>query len=151
MRKLILLLAVFELAGSLYGADNPFIGTWKLNLAKSKFSGVAPKEWTDVYREVEGDKLEVTAKIIMADGSSLNEKLVYPQQGGAATFLQGGGQGIYEVETLIAPSEWLGTRMKDGKQIGCMRIFVSKDRKTMHYILKITDIPLEGEAVFDRQ
>jgi len=48
MRKLILLLAVFELAGSLYGADNPFIGTWKLNLAKSNFSGSAPKERTDV-------------------------------------------------------------------------------------------------------
>jgi hypothetical protein len=101
MRKAMLLQAVFGLAGLLYGANNPFIGTWKLNLAKSKFSGSAPKEWTDVYREVEGDKLEVTAKIIMADGSSLNEKLVYPQRGGAATFLEGGGNGIYEVETLL--------------------------------------------------
>jgi len=151
MRTVMLFLAAFGLAGLLYGADNPFVGTWKLNLAKSKFSRPAPKEWTDVYREVEGDKLEVTAKTIMADGSSLNEKLVYPQRGGAATFLQGGGNGIYEVETLITPSEWLSTRMKDGKQIGCMRMVVSKDRKTMHYILKITDIPLEGEAVFDKQ
>ena len=132
-------------------AADPFVGTWKLNLAQSKFSRSAPKEWTDVYREVEGDKLEVTAKMIMADGSSLNEKFVYPQRGGAATFLQGGGSGIYEVETWITPSEWLSTRMKDGKQIGSMRMVVSKDRKTMHYTLKIMDIPLEGEAVFDKQ
>jgi hypothetical protein len=36
MRKAMLLLAVFGLAGSLWAAD-PIIGTWKLNIAKSKF------------------------------------------------------------------------------------------------------------------
>ena len=48
MHRTMLFLAVLGLAGSLYGADNPFIGTWKLNLAKSNFSGSAPKERTDV-------------------------------------------------------------------------------------------------------
>ena len=37
MRKALLLFAVLCLAGSLWAAD-PFIGTWKLNVAKSKAS-----------------------------------------------------------------------------------------------------------------
>jgi len=37
MRKTMLFLAVLGLAGSLWAAD-PFVGTWKLNLAKSKAS-----------------------------------------------------------------------------------------------------------------
>ena len=35
MRKAMLLLAVFGLMGTLWAAD-PSLGTWKLNLAKSK-------------------------------------------------------------------------------------------------------------------
>jgi len=132
-------------------ATDPFVGTWKLNRAKSKFFKGAPKEWTDIYREVADSKLEVTAKIVLPDGSSLNERLVYPRQGGAAIFLQGGGNGIYEVETMITPYEWLGTRMKDGRQIGLMRMVVSKDGETMRYIMRLTDLEVEGEAVFDRQ
>ncbi len=43
MKKAMLLLAIFGLAGSLWAAD-PFVGTWKLNLEKSKFDpGPAPR------------------------------------------------------------------------------------------------------------
>ncbi len=38
MRKAILFLCVFTLASSLWAAD-PFVGTWKLDVAKSKASG----------------------------------------------------------------------------------------------------------------
>ena len=44
MRKLLVLLCALGLAGALYATD-PFSGTWKLNLAKSKYEpGPAPKE-----------------------------------------------------------------------------------------------------------
>ena len=55
MRKVMLFLIVFALAGSLWAAD-PIIGTWKLNISKSKFrSGqqVTAKARTDVYREID--------------------------------------------------------------------------------------------------
>jgi len=62
MKKVMLLVAVFGLVGSLWAAD-PLIGTWKLNVAKSKFSAdflafekaVAPKESTLVIRELNTD------------------------------------------------------------------------------------------------
>jgi len=44
MRKAMLFIAMFALAGSLWGAD-PFTGTWKLNQAKSKsYPGPTPKD-----------------------------------------------------------------------------------------------------------
>jgi hypothetical protein len=40
MRKQPYPLMVFLLAGSLFAADSsPFVGTWKLDVAKSKYSG----------------------------------------------------------------------------------------------------------------
>ena len=59
MRKLMLLLAVLGLVGTLLAAD-PLLGTWKLNAAKSKFSpillalekDVAPKETTMVIQNL---------------------------------------------------------------------------------------------------
>jgi hypothetical protein len=43
------------------GAD-PIIGSWKLNIAKSTFPPTlqaGPKEHTEVYREIEGDQIEL--------------------------------------------------------------------------------------------
>ncbi len=127
-----------------------FIGTWKLNLDKSKFVGPAPPDWTDVYREIEGDRYEVTTEIILPDGSNINEVIVWPQQGGVATFLQGGAEGVTEVETMISPNEWIVTRLVDKKQIGLIKLIVSQNGKTMRYTLRIPGV-IEGEAVFDKQ
>ena len=45
------------LAARLLAADNPFLGTWKLDVAKSQFSpGPGPKELT-VRLEQDGDKV----------------------------------------------------------------------------------------------
>ena len=54
MRKLLVLLSAFGLASALYVADS-FSGTWKLNVAKSKYeSGPAPKETTVTLTEGNG-------------------------------------------------------------------------------------------------
>ena len=42
-----------------FAADNPFMGTWKLNESKSKFGPGAPKNSTVVY-EAAGDNTKVT-------------------------------------------------------------------------------------------
>jgi hypothetical protein len=50
-------------------AADPIVGTWKLNLAKSKFSGPAPKSSTVTYTE-DGDWLVLKAEGVTADGTS---------------------------------------------------------------------------------
>jgi len=64
MKKIvaIALLSTLFLGTAGFAAD-AVDGTWKLNVAKSKFSGTAPKSCTRVYTEG-------------ADGTSLDQKLV---------------------------------------------------------------------------
>lgn len=131
-------------------AQNPFVGTWKLNLDKSSFVGPAPLEWIDTYREIEGDQCEVTTKIVLPDGSKMDEVIVWPRQGGASTFVKGGSEGTNEVASMISQNEMIGTRMVDGKQIGLLKIIASQDGKTLRYTIKIPGT-MEGEAVFDKQ
>ena len=49
-------------------ADNPHMGTWKLNEAKSKFSPGATKNHTVVY-EAAGDSVKVTVDGVDGDGN----------------------------------------------------------------------------------
>ena len=83
MRKAMLFLTVFALAGSLWAAD-PLIGTWKLNAAKSKARPGAslPKEQTDVCRELDTNQIECVTKSINADGSAGTLTITFPSQGG---------------------------------------------------------------------
>ena len=46
-------------------------GTWKLNVAKSKFSGTAPKSATRVYTE-SADGTTLDQKIVRADGKGMS-------------------------------------------------------------------------------
>ena len=131
-------------------AQSPFVGKWKLNPGKSKMTGTAPLEWTDVIREIEGDRFEVTTIIALPDGSKVNEVIVWPRYGGIATYPQGGvEEGLMDVMTTISPNEWIFTRLVDGKQTGFMNCNVSPDDNMMRYTLGMPG--LEGEAVFDKQ
>jgi hypothetical protein len=53
-------------------ADDAFMGTWKLNEAKSKIGEGAPKVTTVVY-EPAGDHVKITVDSTAADGSALHE------------------------------------------------------------------------------
>src|SRR5262245_34630270 len=53
-------------------SDEAFMGTWKLNLAKSKIGPGAPTVATVVY-EPAGDQVRITVESIAADGTSLHE------------------------------------------------------------------------------
>jgi hypothetical protein len=137
MRKAMLLLAVFGLVGTLWAAD-PSVGTWKLNVAKSKFSpaylalskSTAPKEETLVFREV-GDQIELTVTGTRTDGSTISSKSTRPRQGGDIKYQQGGPEGISSVLTVLDPGNWYATSLQDGKQIQMGHGVISKDGKTI--------------------
>src|ERR1041384_5218551 len=58
----------------MFAADNPFIGTWKLNVAKSKFSpNTAMKEATMTF-EADGDKVKRVMHATTADGQPMNQE-----------------------------------------------------------------------------
>lgn len=117
-------------AGLLRAQDNPFVGTWKLNPAKSKFSsGMGVKEGTMTIQMV-GDQDQITVNETLANGAPFSRKYEVPDKGGAETIPAGNvqyvasGKRINEntVETSV---------IKGGKEIEHTRSVVAKDGRTM--------------------
>src|SRR5947199_10362102 len=127
--KLTLLsLVVFFLSAVAASADNPHMGTWKLNEAKSKFAAGATKNHTVVY-EAAGDQVKVT--VDGTDGS------------GAAVHSEWTGKfnGRYYAVTGSATSDMRSYRMinsrtiaftekKSGKVVLTGRITISRNGKS---------------------
>jgi hypothetical protein len=156
MRKAMLLLAVFGLAGSLWAAD-PMLGTWKLNIAKSKFAPTepAPKEVTAIWRELGADQYECVMTGVRIDGSAISVKATIPAKGGVINVQQPvpikGQSGIV---TIVGPGDWYITFMQDGKQVEVVHSVVSKDGKTARNTAKGVDAkgkPYEALDVYDKQ
>src|ERR1700686_640444 len=66
----IALLSMLFFGTSAFAAD-AVDGTWKLNVAKSKFSGTAPKSGTRVYTE-SADGTTLDQKLVGADGKEMS-------------------------------------------------------------------------------
>jgi hypothetical protein len=135
-------LLVFLLAGSLFGAD-PFVGTWKLNIAKSKLAGPLPlpKELT-LTIEVAGGQATVTTKGTTVDGSPISAKDTFPRTGGPVQHLEGGpppGISSTFAKTKADSGTADLTDTKDGKVIQTTHVVVSADGKSFRLIVKGTD------------
>ena len=152
MRKAMLLAAVLGLAGALWSAD-PSVGTWKLNIAKSKFPPTeqAPREQTLVKRELGADQMELAITGVNADGSPLSMKMTHPPQGGLVSGLP---EGLMVILTVVAPGETLTTFIQNGKQAQMHHNTVSKDGKTMTQRIRYigdTGQSVDYVEVWDRQ
>ncbi len=151
-RTLLLTLFVCGFAVALYAADNPFMGTWKLNEAKSKFSPGATKNSTVVY-SAEGDDIKVTTDGVDGDNKPVHTEWVgkfdgqdYPVTGDASGTTRSAKQ-INE-RTLEL------TIKADGKVTSHGRIEVSKDGKTRTVDLAGTSADgkkMKTKAVYDKE
>src|ERR1044071_4977643 len=70
---IVLTLAVFFAAVAVCSAQNPQMGTWKLNEAKSKFPKGATKNHTVVY-EAAGDQTKVTVDGVDGSGQAIHSE-----------------------------------------------------------------------------
>jgi hypothetical protein len=124
--------AMLAFAGTLLAAD-PFIGTWKLNLAKSKHSAGAPerKEITLVMED-QGGMTQVTVTGTNVDNSPVSVKYVFPANGGVAQVQDSTGSGWDGVAIKrLSDNVREVTYMKGGKVAGTARLTVSADGKTL--------------------
>jgi hypothetical protein len=143
--------------------SDPRLGTWKLNVAKSKFSPAlyalmkqaSPKEQTVVVRELGTDELEVTITGVQTDGKPIATKSTGPRQGGAVKIQQGAlPEGLAIVSTKIDPNNMYVTYMLNGKQIFMIQSTISKNGKTTRNTFKGIDPqgkPIEQVALYDKQ
>jgi glucan-binding YG repeat protein len=151
MRKIVCVIAILAAAMPLFAAD-PFVGTWKLDPAKSKYTaGTAPKDVTIVIEE-QGDSYQVAATGTYADGSPLSVKYSIPKAGGTGTVQEGPFDAITSKRVSARVRE--NTYTKNGKETASRRVVLSKDGKTLKNTVNGTDPkgnPLAGADVFDKQ
>ncbi len=157
MRKIVFLFIVFfSLPNTLWAAD-PIIGTWKLNTAKSVLPADQKniKEDINIYRETEGDLMELTISTIFEDGSTDSGKWAWPKDGGIAKCLSETlEEGFLYVEGYVEPGHWFAVITLHGNQVGLYHKIISKDGKTMKQTYKGADEqgkPLKIIKVMEKQ
>lgn len=154
VKKLVLGLMLVGFTGTLLAAD-AFIGTWKLNVAKSKFAaGTEAKEITAVVAE-DGANMVVTVKGTTGDGKPISVKYTFPAKGGAVTYTEGApASGATVSSKRVNASTLDSTSSLNGKEVGSTHAVVAADGKTVTRVVKGVDA--QGKAyqnteVYDRQ
>jgi hypothetical protein len=132
--------------------DNPHMGTWKLNEAKSKLAPGAPKNTTVAY-EAAGDNTKVTVDGVDGSGSPTHNEWTgkfdgkdYPVTGDPTYDTRS-----YKVNSGHAMSMNL---KKGGKVVGTGRIVVAADGKSRTVTTHTTDskgAKVTSTAVYDKQ
>jgi hypothetical protein len=115
MRYTKLLIALLSLTAILFAAD-PYVGTWKMNSAKSKYkTGTAPKEQTVTISESGSDLITKVAGIA-ADGSKIAVTYSIPAAGGPGKIIESTAYDGVSGKT-IAANEREVHYMKGGKDV----------------------------------
>ena len=140
--------------------NDPFVGTWKLNVASSKFGGPRkpPRELSIVIHE-EGDYAFDTVEGVAADGSPIFDKFTFPNSGGNVTVVEGGGgfpagtTGVLAARNADSRTKHWTITLPSGMVVTEHDV-LSEDGKTMLMTTKGTDAKggvYETIEVFDRQ
>jgi hypothetical protein len=130
--------------------DNPFVGTWKLNVEKSKFSNPAPKSSTVTFFATE-DGLIFEQETVESTGKVTKLRAGEPFDGreGASVF-----PGITAISTRVDSNTIVLVFKKDGNEVHRVTEYVSKDGKTLTRTNKEKNaegIEQEGVSVFEKQ
>ncbi len=156
LSKTILGLAVAILAVSMSSvlaqSKNPGMGTWKLNLEKSKYSpGPAPKSLT-VKMEPSGKGIKVMTEAIGPDGKPATTEFTANYDGKDSPMK---GSRFVDTVALTRIDALTNTRIdkKDGKVVATHRRAIAKDNKTWSVEIKGTNPkgePFHNVLFFER-
>jgi hypothetical protein len=154
VKKLVLGLTLVCFTGALLAAD-VFTGTWKLNVAKSKFAtGTEPKDITAVVAE-QGANLAVTVKGTAGDGKPISVKYTVPVKGGAVSYTEGApATGATVMAKRPNASTMDSASSVNGKEVGSTHAVVSADGKTLTRVVKGMDAQgkaFQNTEVYERQ
>jgi hypothetical protein len=134
-------------------AANPRIGTWQLNVAKSKYSpGPAPKSQT-LKIEASGQGEKVTSELTDAAGARTTTSYTANYDGKDYPL---SGSPTADMVSLKRINARTSERVdkKGGKTVSTYRRVVSPDGKTMTVTIKGTNLqgkPMSNAVVFEKQ
>jgi hypothetical protein len=147
-----LAIAAFPQAG--FAQSNALIGTWQMNLDKSKFVGSPPPRNTTLTYQQDGQNIRVAIKGIDPQGNAVNgvNLHIYDGQPHPST-----GDPDYDATayTRVDANNVIFSRLKAGKLIAAGAIVVSQDGRTLTITTTGTGTSGGGAttatAVFDKQ
>ena len=143
VRTLMLTLAMCFVGVSVSFADNPNMGTWKLNEAKSKIPAGFMKNSTVVY-EAQGDSVKVTTDGTDKDGKPMHTEWTGKFDGKEYP-LTGDSSADSRSYTQINDHTLALANKKDGKVTTSGRVVISADGKTR--TLRLTGTDSSGKKV----
>jgi hypothetical protein len=142
--------------GVVLAQDNPFVGTWKLNLAKSKYTGMQPPKSETRAVVAQGQGQKTSFEGVAADGSRIS----YSQTSnldGKEVPISGTGQAAGAdaiVSKRLDANTLTNVLKRNGKTVQTTRTQVSKDGKVTTQIARGTDAqgrPFSYTQVWDKQ
>jgi hypothetical protein len=144
--------ALFMAVAVCYAADDVFIGTWKLDEAKSKIPAGSPKNTLVVY-SASGDSVTVTIAGTGADGNPVHitwtgkyDGKDYPVTGDSTADMRS--------YTKVNSHTLSLTSRKAGKVVNTIRVVVSADGKTRTVTTTSTDakgVKTTTTSYYDKQ
>ncbi len=151
-RATVLTVALCLAAGAVCFAADAFIGTWKLNEAKSKLGPGVPKNSTVIY-EAAGDDVKIIVEGTDSEGKATHNEWTgkfdgkdYPVSGDPTSDMRSYKRVNEHTLTFIGK--------KEGKETISGRIVISADGKTRTVNVTTTDATgkkVSGTAVYDKQ
>ena len=150
MRQLKVLTVVLIMSLSLFAAESPFSGTWKLNLAKSKMTPPVPKSDIAVV-DADENGLKLNEDVITDKGESL--KISYEAKFDGKDYPVTGDPSSDSVSYQRVNANTLkGTLKKGGKVTTDATVVVSKDGKTttVNYTDYSQATPAKGTSVYEQ-
>lgn len=154
MKTLACVLMALSFSAPLLAAD-PFVGTWKLDVAKSTYQkGQAPKDTTVVVVE-QGENAVVTVKGTAADGTPIAIKYSVSTKGGTQAYTEGAPPSGVSVTTKRANTTTIdATTTMNGKILSTVHTTLSADGKTMTQVRKgvnATGASVDATIIYTRQ
>ena len=153
LKKLVLGLMVFGFVGAASAAD-VYTGTWKLNVAKSKYSpGPAPKAFIVVVAE-KGADLAITSSGTDGAGKPISTKYTFPMKGGPIVYTEGApAAGITVAIKRPNANTIEGTSTLNGKEVTSTSAVMAADGKSFTRTVKGTNAegkPVSNTEVYEK-
>ena len=142
-------------SGVLLAQDSPFVGTWKLNLAKSKFTGTQPPQSEMRTVVPQGDGEKVTYEGTAADGTPISYSFTTHLDGKDSPF---SGAHIFGGDSVavrrVDANTTTSVVKKAGKTLITLTTVVSKDGMVTTQTARGTNAqgqPISFTSVWDKQ
>jgi hypothetical protein len=142
--------------------QDPIVGTWKLNLARSTINVAilsrfpVPPNQVEAYRTLEDDRIQMVWTRSDANGSPVSSTTIWSARGGVTQDGSGGASRGVTITTVIGPGYFYVTHLEDGQQSHFVKKMVHGDGRTMtQTIVAAPNTPagrlFEHVLVWDRQ